>query len=122
MSFKELVEADSKSVFLNGNEFADLHTIRFDSNEYADIPLVITKIKQSDRVVVQSDHMQGIFLVSEKVYFNLEDTDGNIPEQGKMFEIDEGVALGRPFFQRYNVITVENAMGMICVELEALDE
>lgn len=122
MSFKELVQADSKSVFLNNNEFADLHTIRFDGEEYANIPVVVTKIKQSDRTILQSDHMQGIYLVTEKVFFNDTDTKGHLPEQGKTFEIDEGEALGKPFFQSYRIATVEDAMGVVCVELEAYNE
>lgn len=122
MSFKELVQADSKNVFLNNNEFADLHTIRFDGEEYANIPVVVTKIKQSDRTILQSDHMQGIYLVTEKVFFYANDTKGHLPEQGKTFEIDEGEALGKPFFQSYRVATVEDAMGIVCVELEAYNE
>lgn len=122
MSFKDVVQADSKSVFLNIGEFAETHTIKFDGEEYTDIPVAITKIKQSDRTILQSDHAQGIYLIAEKVYFNADDTDGHLPEQGKEFKIDEGEALGKPFFQSYRVVTVENAMGVICVELEAYNE
>lgn len=122
MSFKELVQSDSKNVFLNNNEFANLHTISFDGEEYANIPVVVTKIKQSDRTILQSDHMQGIYQLSAKAYFNAKDVNDHTPKQGAWFEIDEGEALGKPFFQRYRVATSENAMGMICVELEAYNE
>ncbi len=122
MSFNDVVQADSKGVFMNIGEIADLHTIRFDGEEYTDIPVVVTKIKQSDRTILQNDHMQGVYLVTEKVFFNADDTDGHLPEQGKTFEIVEGEALGDMFYQSYRIATVENAMGVICVELEAYNE
>lgn len=122
MGFKEMVEQDNAAIILNTDEFAEYHTIRFDGEEYANIPVVVTKIKQSDRTILQSDHMQGIYLVTEKVFFHTNDTKGHLPEQGKKFEIDEGEALGKPFFQSYRIATVEDAMGIVCVELEAFSE
>lgn len=122
MSFKEQAALDNANVFLNSAEFADLHTIRFDGEEYADIPIVLEKIRQSERTILQSDHMQGVYLISAKAYFAEKDVEGNIPEQGKLFEIDDGEALGKPFFVRYRVATSDVAMGMICLELEGYDE
>lgn len=122
MSFKEIVERDNAAIILNTDEFAECRTIKFDGEVYEHIPVVLTKVKRSDRTILQSDHMQGVYLVTAKVYFNAKDTCEKIPEKGKRFEIDDGEALGKPFFQRYRVATSENAMGMICVELEAYDE
>ncbi len=122
MGFKEMVERDNAAVMLNVGEFAEYRTIKFDGNEYGHIPVVLTNVKQSDRTVLQSDHMEGVYLVTAKAYFNALDVGGNIPEKGKRFEIDDGEALGKPFFRKYRVATSENAMGMICVELEAYDE
>lgn len=122
MGFKEMVDRDNAAVFLNADEFAEYHTIKFDGKVYEHIPVVLTKVRQSDRTILQSDYMQGVYLVTAKAYFNAKDTDENIPEKGKRFEINDGEALGKPFFQRYLVATSENAMGMICVELEAYDE
>lgn len=122
MGFKESVARDIANVFLNTDEFAELHTIKFDDETYSNIPVVTQKITQSDRTVLQDDHVQGIYKLSMRAYFNSVDTNGHIPEQGKSFEINDGEALGKPFFQRCRVATAENKMGLICLELEAFDE
>ena len=122
MGFKKMVAQDNARIILNTEEFAEYHTIRFDGEEYTDIPVVLTKVKQSDRTILQNDHVEGIYLVTAKAYFNAVDTNGQVPEKGKVFEIDDGEALGRPFFRRYRVATSENAMGMIELELEAYGE
>lgn len=123
MSFKEQAAADSANVFLNVGEFADMHTIRYGGKEYSDVPVVLEKIRQAERnVVLQSDHLQGIYTLSAKAYFNEVDVGNHIPEQGGRFEIDDGEALGKIFYQRYRVTTCDVAMGMICLELEAYDE
>lgn len=122
MGFKEMVEYDNAAILLNTDEFAEIHTIKFGNKVYEHIPVVLEKLKQSDRTILQSDHMQGVHLVSAKVYFNANDVDDHIPRHGEWFEIDDGKAIGKPFFMRYRVATAQNAMGMICVELEAYDE
>lgn len=122
MGFKDMVAQDNARIILNTEEFAELHTVKFDGEEYEQIPVVLTKVKQSDRTVIQSDHGEGIYLVSAKAYFDSKDTNGQAPENGSVFEIDDGTALGRPFFRRYRVVTSEIAMGMVELELEAYDE
>lgn len=122
MGFKEMVERDNAAIILNTDEFAEFHTVKYGDKVYEHIPVVLEKLKQSDRTILKSDHMQGVHLVSAKVFFNANDVDDHIPRHGKWFEIDEGKALGKPFFMRYRVATAQNAMGMICVELEAYDE
>lgn len=122
MSFKETVEADNLGVFLNAEEFAENHTIKFGGKTYENINVTFIKVKQSDRVVLKDDHMQGIYLVSAKAYFSANDTKGRVPEQGHWFEIDDGEALGKTFFSRYRVLTSENSMGMVCLELEQYNE
>ncbi len=122
MSFKESVNADNKNVFLNMDEFAEKHTVRYDGNVYKDIPVLLTKQKQSKRTVVASDNMQGIHLVSTVAHIALSDIDNNIPEQKQNIEIDDGTALGKPFYKKYKIITSDCEMGMVRLELEAYDE
>lgn len=122
MSFKESVEADNLGVFLNTDEFADKHTIKFGEKTYENISVAFIKVKQLERKILQHDHLQGVHQLTAKAYFDAGDVNDRIPRQGERFEIDEGKALGKPFFQRYRVTTAQNAMGMICVELEAYDE
>lgn len=122
MGFKEMVEQDNAAIILNTDEFAEFHTVKYGNKSFEHIPVILEKLKQSDRTILQSDHMQGVHLVSAKVYFNAKDVDNHVPRYGEWFEIDDGEALGKPFFQRYRVATAQNAMGMICLELEAYDE
>lgn len=122
MGFKEMVEADNKRVFLNTDEFAELRFIRYGGRIYEDVPLVLENLKESDRTVIQSDHMRGIFRVSAKAYFSADSLGGVVPKKGQYFEVNDGMALGKPFFMRYKIVTTSCEMGMICLELEMLDE
>ena len=122
MSFKDMVKSDIANVLMNTDEFAENHTVRYDGEVYENIPIVLQKVMQSDRPVVQSDHMEGIFLVSAVAYIQEKDLGGVIPEQGQRFEIDDGEALGEPYFRRYSVITSKCEMGLITLELRYYDE
>lgn len=122
MGFKDTVKQDIQSIFLNCDEFAEAHTVKFNGDEYKDIPVVLEVVKQSERQASASDHMEGIYSVTAKAYFDISNTDGKMPEQGKYFEIDDGEAVGETYFRRYRVVTAEDAMGMVCLELELFDE
>lgn len=122
MGFKEMVSADIANVIMNTAEFAEYHTVRYDGENYKYIPIVLQNVKQSDRPVVQSDNMEGIFLVTAVAYLNLKDLGGIVPEQGQYFEIDDGEALGKPFFKKYSVVTSKCEMGLVTLELRCFDE
>ena len=121
MGFKEQVEADN-AIFLNTEEFADNHTVRFDGETFRDIPVVLEKLKESDRTVIQSNHTEGIYKVSAKAYVSQKDIGGVFPERGRTFEIDNGEALGATFFDKYKIVTSSVDMGMVIPELEFYDE
>ena len=57
--FKDMVAADNAAVFLNLNEFAEKRTIRYDGEEYVDIAVVLSGLKEKDRSQSVSDHAQG---------------------------------------------------------------
>lgn len=126
MSFREMVEADNKSVFLSASEFAELHTVEYNGVIYADIPVLLTKVKEKKRpvMVVGSlvDHMQGVHLASATAHISLKDLDGVIPEQKQIIAINDGEALGKPFMVKYRIATSDCEMGMVNLELEAFDE
>ncbi len=122
MGFKEMLENDVSAVLLNPDEFAEIHTVRYDGEVYEDIPVVITKLKQSDRVVLKDDHMEGVFLVSGVAYIAEKDMQGVVPEQGQKIEINDGEALGKPFYVSYTVVTSKCEHGMITLELRCYDE
>ena len=110
MGFKDMVKSDIANVLMNTEEFAESHTV------------ILQRVKQSDRPIIQSDHAEGIYLVTAVAYINEKDLDGVIPEQGHRFEIDDGEALGKTFFRKYSVVTSKCEMGLITLELRCYDE
>ena len=121
MSFKDTVAADN-SIFLNANEFAELRTIKYDGNVYESIPVILTKVKESERTVVTNNYTQGIHLVSVVAHMSVADIGGVLPEQKRHIMIDDGEALGLPFFQKFTIVTSHLKMGLVTLELEAYDE
>lgn len=121
-----MVQSDIASVLMNTNEFAENHTIRYDGEVYDSIPVILQKIMQSEKhfsqKFSQSSRMEGVFQVSAVAYIHESDLCGVIPEQGQLFEIDDGEALGEPFFRRYTVVTSKCEMGLITLELRHYDE
>lgn len=120
-SFKEMVAADVHNVFLNTGEFAELRTIRYDGEEYVDIPIVLTGLKEQDRRQLQSDHVQGLYLVTSVLHCALSDLGGKQPEKGGRIEVNDEEG-GGGFFRRFYVASSVCEMGMLRVELEAIDE
>lgn len=122
-AFKDMVAADNLTVFLNDGEFADRRTVRYDGAVYADIPIVLSGIKQSDRPVMVSsgDHGQGLYLASAVLHCALSDLGGNQPEKGMRIQINDEEG-GGGFYREYYVAASDCEMGMLRVELEAIDE
>lgn len=116
-SFKDMVQADIKNVFLNTSEFAEPHTIIYDGKTYENVPIVMTGIKEKDRRQLVRDHVQGLFLVTSVMHCAASDLGGVVPEKGRRIKINDG-----DFFREFYVGSSVNEMGMIRVELEAIDE
>lgn len=82
MSFKEILESDVHDVFMNVDEFSDMHmvngkemAVQIDSNE------------QIEREKRMSQHMDGIYANQKLVYVAASDF-GNLPCAG--FRIETG--------------------------------
>ena len=82
MSFKDMVESDNLSVFLDTEYFGEEHSIRYDGETYENVPCVITQLKEQDRSTTMSDHAQGIYRVSAVLHCRLDDIGGILPEKG----------------------------------------
>lgn len=125
MSFKDMVAADNCSVFLNDSEMADRQTIEYDGDVFADIPVVLSGLKEKDRRQLMSDHVQGLYLVHTVLHCALSDLGGKQPEKGTRLSIcdnDESCSCGAGFRREYYVASSVCEMGMLRVELEAIDE
>lgn len=119
--FKDMVAADNAAVFLNLNEFAEKRTIRYDGEEYVDIAVVLSGLKEKDRSQSVSDHAQGLYLVSRILHCRSDDLGGKQPEKGQKLFINDREG-GKGFFQGFYVASSVCVMGMLRVELEAIDE
>ena len=82
MSFKDMVEADNLSVFLDLDFFGEEHDIRYDGVTYSKVPCVISQLKEKDRSTTMSDHAQGIYRVSAVLHCRLADIGDVLPEKG----------------------------------------
>lgn len=121
MSFRDAIEHDNGAVFLNCGEFADRRTILYDGEEYRDIPVVLTAVREKDRRQLQSDHVQGLYLVSCTLHCAKADLGGVIPEKGQRLRINDTEG-GGGFFREFYVASSGEDLGMLRVELEATDE
>lgn len=119
--FKDMVAKDVHSIFLNLDEFAEKRTIRYDGEEYQDIPVVLSGLKERERRQLQSDHLLGLYLVSSVLHCALSDLGGNQPEKGQRIKINDQEG-GGGFFREFYVASSVCELGMLRVELEAIDE
>jgi hypothetical protein len=119
-AFKEMMGRDVKNVFLNPDEMAEIRTVVYDGETYADIPIILDSLEQKDRpqYVTGSDHAQGLFLVTAVLFCALSDLGGNVPKKGMQIKISDGPA----FFRSFYVASSSCDMDMIRAELEAIDE
>lgn len=124
MSFKDQVMRDNKSVFCNPDEFAESLTVVYEGVTYAGaedkgIPAVLTRAKEKDRKQLRDDdYAEGIYRVNATMHFALEDLDGIKPEKGSKLRISED----GEYYQTYYIVTSACQMGMVILELEAMDE
>lgn len=119
--FKDMVAADNAAVFMNVDEYAQFRTVRYDGEEYVDIPVVLSGIKEEDRPQLSSDHTQGLYLASDVLHCSKDDLGGVLPEKGQRIKINDQEG-GGGFFREFYVASSHCAMGMLRVELEAIDE
>lgn len=120
MSFKDMVASDIHGVFLNTDEFAEKRTVRYDGKTYPDVPVVLNGIKSKDRNQSMQDHAQGLYIVSDVMQVALSDIGGKLPERGTVIEVS--TKDGGTFLRRYYIGQAQNNVGMLRLELEAIDE
>jgi len=119
--FKDMIAADNHSVFLNTGEFAEYRTIIYDGERYEDIPIILSGLKEKDRRALVNDHAQGLYQVTSVLHCSVVDLGNNKPEKGQRIQInnEEG---GNGFFYEFYVASSSCELGMLRVELEAIDE
>ena len=126
MSFKDKVRGDIQRVFLNPDKFAEIRTVEYDGHAYVDIPIVMSGVKEKDRRTMvlhsgQRDRTQGLYMVTSVLHCDISDLGGNKPEKGQPLKINDEEG-GGGFFYEYTVASSTCNMGMLRIELEAIDE
>lgn len=118
-----MVARDNRAVFCNPNEFAELRRVvyegvTYDGEDGLGIPVVLTKAREKDRRQLKDDHGEGIFRVNATMHCAIDDLNGVLPQKGTKIRLSEGV----DFYYTYYIVTSSEQMGMVILELEALDE
>ena len=112
MGFKDTVTAENVSIFMNCNDFAEVHDIEYDKET-----CVITNLKEQERATTFKDHGQGIYYVTAIFHCPLASLGGVIPEKGTRIGISDD-----DFMRWYYVAQSGCDLDMIRLELEAMDE
>lgn len=125
MSFKDMVAADIRNVFLNTDGFAEHRTIVYDGTTYEDVPISIQNFTESDRPRITapgsgrggSDSAAGLSLVTAVLYCARNHLGGELPEQNQLLKIKN---TDSDYFRKYTVVSSKDEMGMLRVELRAV--
>jgi hypothetical protein len=117
--FKDAVAADVRGVFLNLGEFAEPRTVVYDGETYADIPAVLSGVRERDRRILEDDHAQGLYRATVLLHCAVDDLGGKTPEQGQRLRIGGGDG---GFLREFRVADSVCRAGLLRVALEAIDE
>ena len=110
MGFKDLIREDVKNVFMNPEEFSDLHTLNG-----VEVPVQIDNNEQIEREKRFNQNMDGIYVNQKLIYVSAEDYKkapgrAGLPKQGTTISLDGRV---------YRVADVIDESGIYSIPLEA---
>jgi hypothetical protein len=103
-TFKEIIQSDVKSVFLNELEFADEHTI-----DGKKMPALFDDIENIEREKKMKSHMDGIYARQIFLYVAASDF-GALPAQSRIIKVDG---------KSYTVVDAADEYGVYTITLEA---
>jgi hypothetical protein len=121
--FQDMVTRDARQVFCNPAEFAETRSVlydgvTYDGTDHQGIPVVLTKAREKDRQQLRDDFAGGLFRVNATLHCAQADLGGVQPEKGGKISLSEGDG----FYYTYYIVTSSAQMGMVILELEAMDE
>ena len=110
MSFKDLIREDVKNVFMNPEEFSDLHTLNG-----VEVPVQIDNNEQIEREKRFNQNMDGIYVNQNLIYLKKKDYKkapgrAGLPKQGTTISLDGRV---------YRVADAIDESGIYSITLEA---
>ena len=105
MDFKSCLAADVQQVFLNQEEFADLHTV-----DGRPMRVILDDDALLERDAARGGvHADGLYKTRRLLYLSKADYGGR-PAPGKVLNLDGRV---------WRVVEAEEAAGMLTIEIEA---
>lgn len=104
MNFKDIIASDVHDVFMNAEEFSEMHTING-----VEMPVQVDSNEQIEREKRFNQHMDGIYKNQKLIYVSATDY-GPMPKQGTLIKFD-----GRP----YKVADAISEDGIYSLTLEA---
>lgn len=110
MGFKDLIKEDVKNIFMNPEEFSDIHTLNG-----VNVPVQIDNNEQIEREKRFNQNMDGIYVNQKLIYVAAEDykkapNRAGLPKQGTMITLDGKV---------YKVADAIDEAGIYSITLEA---
>lgn len=110
MTFKDLIKKDVSEVFMNPDEFSDLHTLNG-----VQVPVQIDGNEQIEREKRFNQNMDGIYVNQKLIYVSAEDYKKapgrtGLPKQGSAITLDAKV---------YRVVDAIDEGGVYSITLEA---
>lgn len=104
MTFKETIAADVHDVFMNPDEFSDMHMVNG-----VRMPVQIDSNEQIEREKRMNQHMDGIYKNQKLIYVAASDF-GNLPAQGSKLTLDG---------KMYTVSDAVSEAGIYSITIEA---
>ena len=125
-SFKDSVERDIDMVFLNLDEFAQLHTIVCEGVVYQNIPCIVIQPMEKRRTTtevgftsVSSYRAGGMYKQAMTLHYRRSDLP-TVPEQNTLIKVDE--APDGAYLKDWRVREVRVSAGMVRLQLESISE
>ncbi|WP_285823959.1 hypothetical protein [Schaedlerella arabinosiphila] len=104
MSFKDIIEDDVHGVFMNPQEFSEMHTVNG-----VEMAVQIDSNEQIEREKRFNQHMDGIYLNQKLIYVAASDF-GPLPKQGSILTLDK---------RTYRVADAVSEDGVYSITIEA---
>lgn len=103
--FKQIIRNDANSVFLNQQEFGELHNV-----DGRTMTIISDMFEQLERRKTVSDSIDGIYENTDLIYVRA-DEYGRLPASGKVLNLD-----GRPF----RIVNATDEDGIYSIEIKAV--
>ena len=103
--FKQIIRNDANSVFLNQQEFGELHNV-----DGRTMTIISDMFEQLERRKTVSESIDGIYENTDLIYVRA-DEYGRLPAPGKVLNLD-----GRPF----RIVDATDEDGIYSIEIKAV--